>query len=183
MKWRYSTREITEIGLGVALAWVLSVFRIYQMPQGGIISLEMFPIFLLAFRRGPRVGITTGLIFGLIRLLPLPLAEPPYIVHPAQVILDYPLPFALCGLAGYFPSSFLPWIITGIAVGSIARFFSHYFSGVIFFASYAPPGQSVWWYSLVYNSTYMGPQMLLCFLVTPLALQLLLRRARKEGKI
>lgn len=183
MPWRYSTREITEIGLGVALAWVLSVLRIYQMPQGGIISLEMFPIFLLAFRRSPRVGVTTGLVFGLIRLLPLPLAEPPYIVHPAQVILDYPLPFALCGLAGYFPVSSLPWILIGIAIGSIARFFSHYFSGVIFFASYAPAGQSVWWYSLVYNSTYMVPQMFLCFLVTPLALKLLLRVTRKGERI
>lgn len=180
---RYSSREITEIGLGVALAWVLSVVRIYQMPQGGIISLEMLPIFLLAFRRGPRVGVTTGLIFGLFRLLPLPLAEPPFLVHPAQVILDYPLPFVLCGLAGYFRGKSLPWILSGIAVGSVARFFSHFASGVIFFASYAPAGQSVWWYSLVYNGTYMVPQMLICLLITPLVLRLLPRLPGKEERI
>ncbi len=41
------------------------------------------------------------------------------------------------------------------------RFISHFLSGAIFFGHYAPEGQNVWLYSLIYNSSYMIPETLI----------------------
>ena len=57
----------------------------------------MVPIIWLALRRGPKVGITTGVIYGIIQFIILP-----YAIDPIQVLLDYPLAFGVLGLAGFF---------------------------------------------------------------------------------
>jgi thiamine transporter len=41
----------------------------------------------------------------------------------------------------------------------------HVLSGVIFFASYAPEGQNVWIYSLVYNASFMAPSVIITAVV------------------
>jgi thiamine transporter len=38
----------------------------------------------------------------------------------------------------------------------------HVVSGVLFFAEYAPEGQPVILYSVIYNATYMLPSALVC---------------------
>jgi hypothetical protein len=48
---------VTEIGVAVALSVILSMIRVYRMPQGGSVSLEMLPIFYIALRSGGGVGI------------------------------------------------------------------------------------------------------------------------------
>ena len=85
----------------------------------------------------------------------------PFIVHPIQFVMDYPLPFALLGLAGFFKK--LPLI--GVIIGIIGRFFSHFISGVVYFSDYAPEGMSPVLYSAVYNATYLIPSMVVCAIV------------------
>jgi thiamine transporter len=41
----------------------------------------------------------------------------------------------------------------------------HFLSGVLIFGSYAPEGQSAAVYSLIYNGSYMLPEMILTTLV------------------
>ncbi|RXD25188.1 energy-coupled thiamine transporter ThiT, partial [Acinetobacter baumannii] len=82
-----------------------------------------------------------------------------YIMHPIQVLFDYPLPYAVLGFAGFFASkvnavevgrrSLYIWLATGI--GSIARLVCHIISGVVFFADYAPEGMNPVVYSVGYN--------------------------------
>ena len=88
---------IVEIGLAVALAWALNFLKLWEMPYGGSVALDMAPIMLLALRRGWKVGVLTGVLYGFANMLPRP-----FIVHPAQMILDYPLAFGLVGLSGLF---------------------------------------------------------------------------------
>ena len=114
---------VTEIGVAVALAVILSMIRVYRMPQGGSVSLEILPIFYIALRSGGGVGLLAGLAFGLTKLL-----LGPYIVHPLQLILDYPLAFAFLGLAGFFRK----YQVVGIILGGLGRFAMHVLSGVIF---------------------------------------------------
>lgn len=148
--------DIAEIGVAVALAMVLQFVKVLKMPQGGSVSLEMVPIFYLAFRRGPKSGILAGMLFGFGKLL-----VEPYIIHPVQLIMDYPLPFAAIGLAG-----FLRWRpLLGTLLGSAARFFVHFLSGVIFFASYAPEGQSPIVYSAIYNASYIIPELIISAII------------------
>lgn len=81
------TRVLTEAALAIALAFVLGLIKIFQMPFGGSISLEMVPLILLALRQGPWVGIAAGAAYGFINLIMNPI-----ILHPVQVLFDYPLP-------------------------------------------------------------------------------------------
>lgn len=155
----------------VALSGALYAVKVYTLPQGGSITLaSMVPVFLLAFRRGPRVGIVAGIAFGLVAL-----AEDQFIYYPAQVILDYPLAFGLLGLAGFFRAR----PILGVIVGVAARFCSHFISGVLFFASFAPPGVSPYVYSALYNGSFLIPEMtisavILSILIRARALELYL---------
>ncbi len=142
-----NTRELAEISITVALSVVLNYIKIYQLPWGGSITLgSMVPIMLLAYRRGPKVGIMAGVVFGLVQM-----ALEGYIYYPVQIILDYPLAFACLGLAGLFKKQ--PLI--GVAVALTGRFLSHFVSGVVFFAEYAPVEMGPYVYSAVYNGSYI----------------------------
>jgi len=89
-------QTLAEAALAVALAAVLNLLAL-RLPiniAGGSISLTMLPIAIVALRRGPLAGAAAGTLFGLLDLL-----MEPFILVPAQVILDYPLPYLVFGLA------------------------------------------------------------------------------------
>ncbi len=169
---RESTRALAYGGMAVALSAVLSLIVVWKMPQGGTVTAaSMLPLVFFALAFGVRWGVLAGTVFGGIQLL-LPGA---FLVHPVQVLLDYPLAFAALGLAGVFalPAAkraespellrrvarlplFAP--VLGTLLAMAARTLCHVLSGVVFFALYAPEGQNVWLYSLVYNGSYMIPE-------------------------
>ncbi|MHB1340270.1 MAG: energy-coupled thiamine transporter ThiT [Coriobacteriia bacterium] len=152
---RERTRVLVEIGLVIALAAVLNMLKVWRMPQGGTVSLAMLPLLILAVRRGPAVGIAAGALYGIADFFIDPF--PP--VHWAQYVLDYPLAYAACGLAGFarplwrrfvsHPRAALVAATAAMATASLARYLAHVASGVVFFAEYAEG--PVLTYSLVYN--------------------------------
>lgn len=157
----WNARLIAEVGVTIALASVLQMVKLWQMPQGGSITLgTMVPLFILAFRRGPVTGVIAGALYGIFDGWILSGAK--HFYHPVQVILDYPLAFGLTGLAGFFAR----WPAFGVVVASLARYASHVVSGVVFFAQYAPKGQPVLLYSLGYNAFYLGPDFLIAIVLT-----------------
>ncbi len=153
----FSIHLIVNIALMLGLAIILHQVRLYHMPQGGSITLGgMVPLLLLAYRYGPGVGALGGFLFGLINMI-----QDPYILHPVQVLFDYPLPYMAMGLAGLFPQRILP----GTALAFFTRLICHVISGVVFFASFAPAGQSPLVYSLVFNGTYLVPEFIICTVI------------------
>jgi thiamine transporter len=172
-KVKLNTPMMVHIGLMLALTVILHTFRLYHMPQGGSVTLgAMIPLLLIAFRYGPVVGYLAGFTYGLFNLL-----QDPYILHPVQVLFDYPLPYMALGLAGYFKDRML----LGAIVGSCGRFICHFISGVVFFGSYAPPGTSPYWYSLVINATYLLPELMIClFILRVLPVKRLLLQMRNS---
>jgi len=180
-------RILAELGLSVALFAILQAIPAFKMPFGGSVSLAMVPIVVLALLRGPVVGVICGALCGVVDLM-----FEPYIFHPAQVVLDYPLAYALVGLSGVLSSGFkkfiresktalaLIMIVAGTAVGAFARFVSHLLSGVIFFGEYAPEGQNVWLYSIVYNGPYMLASFIAVAAVALLVVPVLYRTLYKE---
>ena len=148
----------------VALSSVLHLIRVYTLPQGGSITAgSMIPIFLLALRRGPIIGVLGGVAFGLIVLI-----EEPFLYHPIQMLLDYPIAFGSLGLAGFFKNK--PLI--GVSIGIISRFISHFISGIIFFASFAPKGMNPALYSALYNGSYLSIE----FIITVTIVYFILKR-------
>jgi thiamine transporter len=163
------TRVLTEAALAIALAFVLGLIKVWKMPFGGSISLEMVPLILLALRQGPWVGIVAGAAYSL-----LDLAVEPVALHPVQVIFDYPLAFGVLGLAGFFQPT-VRGAVLGTVVAVLARFLCHFVSGVVFFASYAPEGWNPYLYSVAYNAAYLLPSLVLAIIVVMVLLRALER--------
>ncbi|MGD2201370.1 MAG: energy-coupled thiamine transporter ThiT [Candidatus Bathyarchaeota archaeon] len=160
---RFDTKVLAEVSITVALSLVLNFIKIFQLPQGGSITLgSMVPVMLLAFRRGPKVGVFSGVVFGLAQMV-----LDGWIYNPVGMVLDYPLAFGALGLAGLFKK--LPPV--GVFVALAARFLSHFISGVLFFAMYAPEGMSPIVYSAVYNGSYMLPEMVISAILIYLLVQ------------
>jgi thiamine transporter len=163
-----NTKVLTEAALAIALAFVLSFVKVFEMPLGGSISLEMFPLILLALRQGPVVGITAGAVYGLLDII----TPPVFVFHPVQVLLDYPLAFAALGLAGFFRPT-VRGAIVGATVAVLARFVCHFLSGIVFFASYAPEGWNPYLYSAAYNGAYLVPSLAIAAVVVVVLLRAL----------
>lgn len=153
-----NVRMMVEISLMVAVAMLLSMLKFWQMPYGGSVSLEMLPILILAFRHGGPIGILGGFLLGALKLL-----VSPYLIHPVQVILDYPLPYAILGVAGFGILRKKPYF--AIVVATLLRFIVHVTSGVVFFAEYAPEGMPVLLYSMAYNGAFILPEMLIVIVI------------------
>lgn len=155
-KVQLTTRMITHIGIALALSVILSFIKFAHLPFGGSTTLgSMVPIIFLALVYGPEVGFLSGFVYGLLNLI-----IDPYIVHPVQLLLDYPFAYMCLGLAGYFRNQ--KYIAPIAAIGG--RFIFHFLSGVIFFASDAG-SQPVVLYSLVYNASYLVPELIITLVV------------------
>lgn len=151
----FDSRSIATAGICVALSFALSYIKLFEMPQGGSVTLfSMLPIMLFAYIYGMKKGLLVGVIYGLLQAV-----QDPYIIHPAQFLLDYPMAFALTGFAGILTYSKLfkkaPQVRFGLSVvlGGAFRFISHVLAGTFAFGAYSiESGLSPFIYSLAYNS-------------------------------
>jgi thiamine transporter len=175
------TLFLVEIAIFTALALLLSLVSelmpLKVWPQGGSVSIEMVPIFIMAYRWGVKGGVLAGFLLGLLQFV-----FGPKIYHPVQGFIDYFVAFSVVGLAGLFASQIKnavqqkqrgKWIVLatlGILLGSLLRFISHFITGIVFFGSYAPEGQPVALYSFIYNGTYMLPNFILCAIIVVLVI-------------
>lgn len=176
------TLFLVEIAIFTALAFLLDLVSNFVFsriwPQGGSVSIAMVPVFLMAYRWGIKGGVLTGFLLGLLQFV-LGYSQ---IYTPVQGIIDYLVAFSVVGLAGVFASQIKnavqenrrrKWIIFttfGILIGSLLRFLSHFYTGIVFFGEYAPEGQPVALYSLIYNGTYMLPSFILSAIVVVLVI-------------
>lgn len=156
-KIKFTTKMLINISLMLAATIVLNYLRIYHFPQGGSVTLgAMIPLLLVSFRYGAGVGALAGFVLGFITLV-----QDPFILHPIQVLFDYPLPSMAMGLAGIFQQK----KILATLIAFAGRFLCHFISGVVFFASYAPEGMSPIIYSITANATYLLPEMIICLII------------------
>ena len=160
-------RMLCEGALMVAMAQVLSYVKLAQAPNGGTITPAMFPIIFFAVRWGLRPGLMAAFAFGLLQLI----YDGAYAWGWQSMILDYLLAFTPLGLAGLFRGK--AWgIFPGTVLGCVGRFAVHYISGVTIYRIIEPttlPGIGTFdnaaLYSLVYNGSYMLPNMLLAMIL------------------
>ena len=160
-KVKLDTKIMARIGISLALATILHLIKIVDLPNGaGSINLgSMVPILIIAFMYGPEIGMLTGFLFGVIYLI-----ISPYILHPIQVLFDYPLPFMAVGIAGYFKNK----KILGSFVGMFIRFIFHFISGFLFFGQFAPDGWSPMVYSLFANGLVVGGNLIVILVIIAL---------------
>ena len=160
-------RALCEGALMVALAFVLSFVKLWELPNGGSLTPAMFPILLFGLRWGVGRGLMAGFVFGLLQLI----FDGAYAWGWQSMLLDYLLAFTPLGLSGLFRGK--AWgIFPGTVVGCVCRFIIHHISGVTIYRIIEPtaiPGLGTFdnahVYSLVYNGSYMLPNMLLALAI------------------
>lgn len=155
-----TTKKLVYSALGIALALVTSYIKLWEMPMGGSVTLlSMLFVCLIGYWFGLKYGLITGIAFGLLQFI-----IDPYMLSIPQVILDYPFAFGALGLSGLFCNKKFGLQI-GYVIGVVGRFVCSTLSGVIFFADYAPEGMNPWVYSIAYQGSYLGVEMVLTLII------------------
>ena len=174
----WSTRMLALGAVCMALSNVLSMIKLFDMPQGGSITpASMLPLMLFAYVYGVGPGMTVGAVYGVMQFM-----IEPYFLSVPQMLLDYPIAFAMVGLAGLFSKNEnrALGLSLGVVLGSLGRFVAAVLSGVVFFAEYAGD-QNPWVYSIGYNGAYMLPECIIC-VVLALAVGLRLTQQLSKAK-
>lgn len=149
---KVNAKQLAFSAVAVALSVVAGMFTVFNLPYGGSVTLfRMFFICLIGYLYGTRAGVLTGVACGLLDLI-----LKPYVVHPVQLIMDYPLAFGCLGLSGLMAKQKFG-ILKGYLLGVAGRYACHVLTGVIFFSMYAGT-QNPMIYSLIYNATYIVPE-------------------------
>lgn len=152
----FDSRCIALAGICVALSFALSYIKLWELPQGGSVTFaSLLPVMLFAYVYGPKKGVLVGVIYGILQAI-----QDPYIIHPAQFLLDYPIAFSMVGFAGAFKNikalDKVPQVkfALGAVLAGILRYVAHVISGVYAFNAYALDSGTgnFWVYSLAYNS-------------------------------
>ena len=100
-----------------------------------------------------------GMCVGLIDLI-----FNPYVIHPFQMILDYPLAFGALGFGAFFCYK-KGHLIAGYLFAVFCRYICAVLSGIIFFGAYAPEGFNAVTWSLWYNLTYLGVEAIFTVII------------------
>lgn len=152
-KREFDSKSIAYAAVCIATSFALSYIKLWQMPQGGSVTLvSLLPLMVYSYMFGVRKGVLAGTVYGVLQAV-----QNPWLIHPAQFLLDYPVAFAGVGVAGIFATikkldklSQIQYALGAIAA-SILRFAAHVLSGVFAFSEYSTL-DNVWIYSMGYNS-------------------------------
>ena len=166
-------RALCEGAILLALAVVLNYLSkaiFANMPNGGSISLAIFPILLYAHRWGLGRGLLVGFSYGLVDML----LDGGYAWGWQSILLDYLVAYTALGLGGIFKGH--AWgIFPGIALGCAGRFAVHYLSGVTIYRILVPTEitgfgtfSNAYVYSLIYNGIYMLPNTVIALILAAL---------------
>ena len=179
MKAKLSTRQLAETAVLIALATVLSMFKLDMPMGGGLTVCSMLPLVLLSCRYGWHWGVVSALLYSVLQLL-LGLDNVGYAAAGGIgmalgcVFLDYIVAYTVIGFAGAFTrfgATPRVGLGIGVAVTFFARFLCHFFTGmwiwnVLWPNEYNMTGAV---YSAAYNGWYMGAELVLTLLVAMLA--------------
>lgn len=160
-----TTKQLVFSSAAMALGTVTSMIKFADLPMGGSITLfSMLFISLIGYWYGPKTGVTTAVAYGLLQFI----LQPVFYTLP-QVIVDYPLAFGALGISGFFRKK-KNGLVIGYAAAVLGRYFFAFWSGMIFFGSYAADyHMSVPIYSLSYNGMYLIPEAVLTIVVLSLS--------------
>ena len=158
--------RLVESGLMLALATILSMVKVLDLPYGGsITAFSALPILLVGYRHGAAHGLITAFAYSLMQLI-LGANTLSYATSVgaavAIVILDYLLAFTVLGLGGIFRKK-LPHQGSALVLGAVVtggmRYVLHVIAGCTVWAGLSIPDTAALVYSLAYNATYMIPEV------------------------
>ena len=159
--------RLVESGLMLAMATVLSMVKVLDLPYGGsITAFSALPLILVAYRHGMWQGLLTAFAHALIQLM-LGANTLSYATSAgaavAIVVMDYLLAFTVLGLGGIFrrkcENQGTALVLGALLTGAL-RYLFHVIAGCTVWAGLSIPTEAALIYSLAYNATYMIPETL-----------------------
>ena len=188
MKQREKIKRLCELAMLVALATVLSFVKIYEAPLGGAVTLfSMVPILMCGFVYGARSGFAAAFVYSLMQLI-FGIGTVAYVPTPLGIVgcilLDYVVAFTILGVAGLFNKLKLNLYVKvtlGTLTAVLLRFLSHFVGGAWIWYEITKAGAwndyvfkyGKWMYSLIYNSWYMVPEIILSLIAIPVVVLLM----------
>ena len=158
--------QLCEGAMMVALAQILSYIKLWEMPWGGSVVLSMVPLVLYAVRWGLGPGLLASFVYGVLQFV----FDGGFAIGWQSIIGDYLVAFTVLGLAGLMKGK-KGGIFIGTLIAGLARFLVHYVVGATVWGAYMPEeffGMTMttpWFYSLLYNIAYMGPNIIITLVV------------------
>ena len=162
---RTNTKRLIESSLMVALATVLSLVKLVEMPYGGSITIaSMLPIIIISYRHGNLWGLGSAVAYAALQQL-TGLNNLSYFTTwqsvVAVILLDYIIAFTLVGLGGIFKKVIKNQALAlcaGAVFVSLLRYICHTVGGATVWAGLSIPDSAALIYSVGYNATYMLPE-------------------------
>ena len=173
-------RRLAYCAMAVALAYVTSFIKVFQLPYGGSVTLlSMLFIVLIANWYGVKTGLLVGFAYGILQFL-----QEPYVLSLFQVCCDYVLAFAALGLSGLFRGK-RNGLLLGYIAAVLARGVFHTLGGYLYWMDYMPetfPQALRDLYPIVYNYSYLLAEGILTVAVIKLpAVEKALERIRESA--
>ena len=184
------TLRLVTSGVLIGLATVLSMIKVFSWPFGGSVTLfSMVPILVLGYMYGVRWGLLCGGVYGVLQMILGATMSQAFAglsgwAILVMALLDYIVAYVVVGLCGIFKCKLKNDTVAfslGAVVAILIRLFCHFLSGWIFWGSYAEwffgeafvnsfssfvmsnfSGQALAaLYSIIYNSLYMIPELII----------------------
>ncbi|HIY18710.1 MAG TPA: energy-coupled thiamine transporter ThiT [Candidatus Blautia avistercoris] len=160
---KMSVKQLVFCAMAMALAFITSYIKLFELPWGGSITLcSMLFIVLAAYWYGPKTGMLVGLAYGILQFI-----QEPYVLSFFQVCCDYILAFAALGVAGFFANQKYG-LIKGYIAAVIARGAFHALGGYLYWMDYMPenfPQALKSLYPIVYNYSYLLAEAVLTLII------------------
>ncbi len=203
------TKKLVKSSILIAIAVVLSLVKIIQLPFGGAVTLgSMVPIILIGFMYGKKWGVISGAVYGLLYMLTdMSVVSAMFMPGDSQMVVwqgiticlsEYIGVGMLLGLSGVFKDKIKNEalaITLGALLVTFLVFVVHFVSGCIFYGAWAEWffeqysfGKSILQkyngFSLValYNLIYNGSYMIFEIVISTIVSPILFKILSK-GKI
>ena len=148
-----NTKKLTLSAVLLAIATVLSMFKLFELPFGGSVTVaSMVPIVLIAYLFGTKWGLFSAFVYSVLQLILgvatgivskmfLPGEEQMLLWQAISIcVLDYILAYLMLGFGGIFKNKMkhrTPEIVLGAVVATLLSWVMHTVSGYIFYGAWA----------------------------------------------
>lgn len=161
---KMTTQQLVTCAVALALAYVTSYIKIFKLPFGGSVTLfSMLFVVLIGYWYGAKIGILTGLVYGIFQFL-----QEPYVLSLFQVCCDYILAFGAMGIAGFFSKSKKHGLVKAYLAAILARGAFHALGGYLYWMDYMPsdfPKSLTALYPIIYNYSFILAEGILTVIV------------------
>lgn len=161
---KMTTQQLVTCAVALALAYVTSYIKLFKLPFGGSVTLfSMLFIVLIGYWYGAKIGILTGLVYGIFQFL-----QEPYVLSLFQVCCDYILAFGAMGIAGFFSRSKKHGLVKAYLAAILARGAFHALGGYLYWMDYMPsnfPKSLTALYPIIYNYSFILAEGILTVIV------------------